>query len=299
MFRSFASEDRNITASIARLPGTLRTTTTTLGKVQRFARVLRPAARDLTPTFQALTRANKAVQPFAKEAAPILQNQIRPFVRDARPVVRTLKQPASDLATSTPQLTRSFTVLNHLFNLIGYNPNGREGPDKSMNTGPNPREEGYLFWIAWLLHNGNSLFSASDANGPYRPITVGGSCSTLTALASQSAPMQLEFLSALNDPASARNDRPERLRMQKQAPSVGRILVMVLFALSCFGLLLFLWLSFGGPVPLKPKTYQVRVAFPRPRSSASRPTCAWPACRSARSRARRSTPSSPTARSPR
>src|SRR6478672_11718596 len=50
--------------------------------------------------------------------------------------------------------------------------------------------------------------------------------------------------------------------MQKQAPSLGRILVMVLFALSCFGLLLFLWLSFGGPVPLKPKSYQVRVAFP-------------------------------------
>ena len=37
---------------------------------------------------------------------------------------------------------------------------------------------------------------------------------------------------------------------------------MVLFALSCFGLLLFLWLSFGGPVPLKPKGYQVKVAFP-------------------------------------
>ena len=50
--------------------------------------------------------------------------------------------------------------------------------------------------------------------------------------------------------------------MQKQAPSLGRILVMVLFALSCFGLLLFLWLSFGGPVPLKPKGYQVKVAFP-------------------------------------
>ena len=50
--------------------------------------------------------------------------------------------------------------------------------------------------------------------------------------------------------------------MQKQAPSLGRILMMVLFALSCFGLLLFLWLSFGGPVPLKPKGYQVKVAFP-------------------------------------
>src|SRR5881227_3101070 len=49
--------------------------------------------------------------------------------------------------------------------------------------------------------------------------------------------------------------------MQKQAPSLGRILVMVGFALSCFGLLLFLWLAFGGPVPLKPKGYQFTVPF--------------------------------------
>jgi phospholipid/cholesterol/gamma-HCH transport system substrate-binding protein len=39
-------------------------------------------------------------------------------------------------------------------------------------------------------------------------------------------------------------------------------MTMVLFALSCFGLLLFLWLSFGGPVPLKPKGYRVQAAFP-------------------------------------
>jgi phospholipid/cholesterol/gamma-HCH transport system substrate-binding protein len=37
---------------------------------------------------------------------------------------------------------------------------------------------------------------------------------------------------------------------------------MVVFALSCFGLLLFLWLSFGGPIPLKPQGYRVKVAFP-------------------------------------
>jgi phospholipid/cholesterol/gamma-HCH transport system substrate-binding protein len=49
--------------------------------------------------------------------------------------------------------------------------------------------------------------------------------------------------------------------VQKHAPSLGRILVMVAFALSCFGLLLFLWLSFGGPVPLKPKGYRFEVAF--------------------------------------
>jgi phospholipid/cholesterol/gamma-HCH transport system substrate-binding protein len=49
--------------------------------------------------------------------------------------------------------------------------------------------------------------------------------------------------------------------VQKQAPSLGRILVMVGFALSCFGLLLFLWLAFGGSVPLKPKGYRFHVAF--------------------------------------
>jgi phospholipid/cholesterol/gamma-HCH transport system substrate-binding protein len=50
--------------------------------------------------------------------------------------------------------------------------------------------------------------------------------------------------------------------MNKAAPSLARIIVMVVFALSCFGLLLFLWLSFGGPVPLKPKGYQVKIDFP-------------------------------------
>jgi virulence factor Mce-like protein len=51
--------------------------------------------------------------------------------------------------------------------------------------------------------------------------------------------------------------------MQKRAPTFGNILVIILFTLSCFGLLLFLWESFGGPVPLKPKGYQFTVAFPR------------------------------------
>jgi phospholipid/cholesterol/gamma-HCH transport system substrate-binding protein len=51
--------------------------------------------------------------------------------------------------------------------------------------------------------------------------------------------------------------------MQKRAPTLANILVIVLFALSCFGLLLFLWESFGGAVPLKPKGYRFTIAFPR------------------------------------
>src|SRR5918999_1068424 len=49
--------------------------------------------------------------------------------------------------------------------------------------------------------------------------------------------------------------------MQKAAPNLGRIALMVGFALSCFALLLFLWLAFGGPIPLKPKGYRVSASF--------------------------------------
>jgi virulence factor Mce-like protein len=50
--------------------------------------------------------------------------------------------------------------------------------------------------------------------------------------------------------------------MIKQTPSAGRIVAMAAFALSCVGLLLFLWLSFGGTIPLKPQGYRVHVDVP-------------------------------------
>jgi phospholipid/cholesterol/gamma-HCH transport system substrate-binding protein len=50
--------------------------------------------------------------------------------------------------------------------------------------------------------------------------------------------------------------------MIKETPSPLRIVAMVVFTLSVFGLLMFLWLSFGGSIPLRPKGYRVEVAFP-------------------------------------
>jgi virulence factor Mce-like protein len=57
--------------------------------------------------------------------------------------------------------------------------------------------------------------------------------------------------------------------VNKAAPSLLRVLTMVVFALSCFGLLLFLWLSFGGAIPLKPQGYRIQVAFPEAATLAS------------------------------
>jgi virulence factor Mce-like protein len=50
--------------------------------------------------------------------------------------------------------------------------------------------------------------------------------------------------------------------MIKEPPSLGRMIAMAVFALSCFGLLIFLWLSFGGPIPLKPEQYRLKVHVP-------------------------------------
>jgi len=191
VFRTFAAEQQDLGRTVGDLPGTLRQTTATLGKVERFARVLRPAADDLRPPVKALDAANAQVRPLAEEATPIVASQIRPFVRDARPLVRSLGAPATNLAAATPDLSRTFTVLNHFLNLAAYNEGGRQGPEVAG------RDEGYLFWLAWLQHNGASLFSTSDANGPFRPVTLGGTCTVLKELTGDNPPLGLLYQPAL------------------------------------------------------------------------------------------------------
>jgi phospholipid/cholesterol/gamma-HCH transport system substrate-binding protein len=50
--------------------------------------------------------------------------------------------------------------------------------------------------------------------------------------------------------------------METSSPSIGKVLTIALFALSCIGLLLFLWVSFGGTIPFNAQGYEFRVAFP-------------------------------------
>lgn len=174
VLRSFASEQTAISTSIDRLPGALRQSTDTLGRVERLATVLAPAAQHLRPAARALDDANAQIIPFAREIAPRLRDDIRPFVRESRPLVRDLRPAAGRLATATPNLQGSFVALNHLFNLLTYNPNGAEGPSVGST-----RQEGYLFWVAWINHMAVSLFSSADAHGVFRPTTVGAPCSTI------------------------------------------------------------------------------------------------------------------------
>ncbi len=172
VFGAFASEDNNVSRAVADLPSTLNQTTATLAKVQAFAQELGPAAKNLLPAANALKGANQALTALAVPGAPIVQNQIRPFVVAARPVVRNLKPAAVNLAAATPSLTKVFGVLNNFVNMVGYNPG---------NT-----EHGYLWWLAWLDHNARTLFATQDANGDFRPLFLQASCASLAQLANTS-----------------------------------------------------------------------------------------------------------------
>jgi phospholipid/cholesterol/gamma-HCH transport system substrate-binding protein len=170
VFRAFASEDQNLSRAVADLPGTLAQTTATLGKVQRFASSLGPAATNLLPAASNLKAANEAITNLARPSTPIVQNQIRPFVVAARPVVRNLRPASIHLAKATPNLGNSFTVLNHLLNMLGYYPGGAQ--------------HGYLWWLAWLNHNTRTLFSVQDANAVYRPLFIQFQCSQIDTILS-------------------------------------------------------------------------------------------------------------------
>jgi phospholipid/cholesterol/gamma-HCH transport system substrate-binding protein len=174
-FEAFASEHDNIAATVRELPSTLRLTTEALGRVERMALVLRPAADIIRRPVRALRRANAETLPFAREVAPLLRTDIRPFVREARPFLRELKPATHDLVEADPGLMGTVRALNGLFNLLGYNDKGREGPEVA------DRDEGYLFYLAWLAHQSIQLFSGQDAHGVFRPLVLGGTCNVIKA----------------------------------------------------------------------------------------------------------------------
>jgi phospholipid/cholesterol/gamma-HCH transport system substrate-binding protein len=190
VFHAFAVENQNVSNAVRDLPGTLRQTTATLQKVTTFANLLTPATRALIPAVKAIPAANAAVTHLAIPGAPIVKNQIRPFVIAARPVIRSLRPAASNLAAATPNLRKTFVVLNHLGNMLGYCP---QGGSSACGNDPNGAH-GYLWWLAWLGHEVRTLFSMQDANGVFRPIFLELNCASYGELINFSGPSVLALL---------------------------------------------------------------------------------------------------------
>jgi phospholipid/cholesterol/gamma-HCH transport system substrate-binding protein len=150
--QALASQDVALRASIARLPGTLTTTATTLRDVQSFANALGPTATALLPTARRLPTTLKDARTLFEGAALLPLNEIPPFVRAVTPLAGQLTPLASDLRKAVPALIKSFKILAYVTNELAYNPGGNN--------------RGFLYWIAWFAHNSDSFISNSDANGP-------------------------------------------------------------------------------------------------------------------------------------
>jgi len=174
---------------VSKLPATLSATRSTLAKAGPYSDLLRTSLESLRPAFRQLDVTNHQVLPFVTEATPIIRDQIRPFVQVARPYVQNLRPAAHGLRVAIPDLVQSLYELNRFFNMAGFNPGGRQSIPASCRTksGCSPtdraaaraRDEGYLFWVAWVGHITDSLFSTSDSTGPFRRALFGVTCNTI------------------------------------------------------------------------------------------------------------------------
>lgn len=152
VFATFAREDRSVQETLRQLPDALKQTNSGLGKLESAARVLGPTLRKLEPFARALGPAQEQARPFFKQTAPLITDDIRPFTREILPVVNEVQPDLADLNAAFPKLSVSFSVLNELFNELAYNPGANQ--------------PGFLFYLDWLGHNLNSVFSSAEANGP-------------------------------------------------------------------------------------------------------------------------------------
>jgi phospholipid/cholesterol/gamma-HCH transport system substrate-binding protein len=169
VFAALAEEDANLRATLQELPSTLDATQSALGKAKVLADELGPTLQALRPGARALGPALADTRPFLRETTPVIEDEIRPFVRASRPAVRELRPAMRDLSALTPDLLRTFKVVNRLVNTLAYNP-------------PGASDEGFLFWASWVNHLGPAIFSNQDAHGPIRRGLVVIGCQSLQLL---------------------------------------------------------------------------------------------------------------------
>jgi phospholipid/cholesterol/gamma-HCH transport system substrate-binding protein len=169
VFEAFANQDENLREFLRELPSALRSTNSALSQSTELTDNLGPALRELRPGARAFESAQKATQAFGRQTIDSVREQIRPFARSAQPTVAELRPAMLDFSKVTPNLAKTFNILNRLFNTLTYNPKGAT-------------DEGYLFWAYWLNHIGASVYSTQDAHGLIRRGIIFTDCIALGAL---------------------------------------------------------------------------------------------------------------------
>jgi phospholipid/cholesterol/gamma-HCH transport system substrate-binding protein len=151
VFGTISERDGDLGRALDRLPGSVSALDRALTATRGLAVDARPALSALRPTVRQLAPALVQVRPLLRTAEPVLRTRLRPLVHDAVPVVRELLPSVRLVNRADPDLIRTVRVLTYVVNELLYNPPGIE--------------EGYLFHLAWFVHNGASMLSLEDAHG--------------------------------------------------------------------------------------------------------------------------------------
>ncbi len=173
---AIAEQDPDVRTATRLLPGALRQTKEALTSAHELGDQLGPAFNSLRPFARNLPQLNSSTTDLANAVTPVIRDQIRPFVRSAREPIPDLKRASKRYVKTAPKLETVARRVNHLGNMAAYNPRGQEAP------GTAGRDEGYLYWAAWLGHNGVSPFTGQDGNGFYRRIYFTLTCDSAVHL---------------------------------------------------------------------------------------------------------------------
>lgn len=163
--QALASQDQALRASIVALPGTLQTTRQTLADLIPFSNALGPTAGALIPTARELPTTLRHARTLFQSAAILPLSKIPPFVHVVLPLAKQLQPTVANLKQILPPLESSFKVLGAVTNEMAYVP-GHGNP-------------GFLYWLAWFVHNGDSFLSIHDANGGNWRLLTSLSCTEL------------------------------------------------------------------------------------------------------------------------
>lgn len=148
--QTIGGRDRELSASLQQLPSTLALTNQAVTKTGQLADEIIPTSKALRPAIKDVTAALPDAEPLLRELPGTLA-PVRRLAVQGRAPVRELRRTVTALEPQLADLDTSAKVLQHVVNVLGYDPPGEQ--------------KGFSYYLGWFAHNTNSLFSTQDANG--------------------------------------------------------------------------------------------------------------------------------------
>jgi phospholipid/cholesterol/gamma-HCH transport system substrate-binding protein len=191
VFTTFSEQDHALQETLRELPGVLTRANHGLGKLAASAHAIGSTLHALEPFAKELAPAERASRAGFRATTPILANEIRPLLRAILPTIEQFQPSLRDFAQASPDLAKSFTVLNELFNELAYN--------------PGPEQGGFLFFADWGAHDLDSVVANGEAHGAVGQTLLYFNCALVPILTGVEAvdPTARLILGLLNPPSAA------------------------------------------------------------------------------------------------